>query len=173
MSVDVFGKDVTAVVKYRETGLRAAELFSGNLSTFGEMLDEAGVSRDSLKGTVFAFNNRGYEELLESLSATSGDGAVSPAQRRLLIKYHLMGETISFEKATAGGETVPETAHGSPVSIGLEGDRLVVRDACGTAHRVNEVVHTADGVIVYVIPSVLQPTEVGMRSKLCHRSSSL
>jgi hypothetical protein len=166
----VFGEDVAALVKYRETSLTFANLLSGNLSRFGELLDESGVPRGSLRGTVFAFTNRGYEDLLESLGDSAGDGRVTPAQKRQLLKYHLVGETLSFQKVTGGGETQPDTAHGSPLSIGVERDQLVVRDACGSGHKVSEVVHTSDGVIVYVIPSVLRPTELGLK---CHRSSSL
>jgi hypothetical protein len=156
--------DAHVVVHLTESPLQLHALFTGNLSQFGEMLQETcgGVPREAK--TVFAFTNTALAKLLKQLDKSQGRSTLEPREKMSIVRYALSSDPAPYAVVAAAGEEHQlDTLCGSPINIRPAGDSLFVWDVRSKAAKVLEVILPAgeEGSAarhVYVLDKVLVAT---------------
>ncbi|MCQ8783576.1 fasciclin domain-containing protein [Aurantimonas sp. MSK8Z-1] len=134
-----------------------------NLTTLVAAVKAAGLV-DTLAGkgpfTVFAPTNAAFEKL----PAGTVDGLLKPEAKKQLtavLTYHVVAGDYTAEKLMAmvkkDGSATLTTVEGAPITVKMDGDKLVVIDQSGGG----AVIQTPDVMqsngVVHVIGSVLMP----------------
>lgn len=164
----LFGGSDLSALELKESDLPFAEQFTGPLSAFGELLDDAGLTRDVKPGhTVFAFTNKAYKKLLKQLDASQGRSELDDDEKRAIARYHVSPEAVPYEDALLPSlDTQIDTLQGSPLAMSYENDCVLVRDVRQQAARAVAAVSTSDEQEgrkhLYIIDAVLVPTAAMM-----------
>lgn len=136
------------------------------LSTFATGLNawNVGDELEDEKGpfTIFAPSNLAYSTLYEDHDGT----AVLRTENEAIIEYHIVPSGMSAEQLrqeiqNANGSYSLRTMGEEELTLSMEGDQVVLKDASGNTARITESDSTEYGYI-HIIDKVLLPTDLGV-----------
>ncbi len=135
-----------------------------NLTTLVAAVKAAGLA-ETLAGdgpfTVFAPTNAAFEKL----PAGTVDELLKPENKEKLTKiltYHVVPAKATSEAAMQmikddGGKHPAKTVEGEEITLGMDGDNIVVMDASGNTATVTQADVMQSNGVVHVIDTVLMP----------------
>ena len=128
---------------------------AGDFTTLVAAVEAAGLV-ETLSGpgpfTVFAPTDEAFATALESLDLTAEELLADTETLTSILTYHVIaGEVPSSAVMTMDGQTAA-TVNGADVTIGIDGETVMVNDATVTAVDI-----PAGNGIIHVIDSVLLP----------------
>jgi len=130
---------------------------AGDFTTLVAAVQAAGLT-ETLSGpgpfTVFAPTDAAFAAALESLDLTADELLADKDMLTEILTYHVIaGEVPSSAVVTMDGQSVA-TLNGAEVTIGVDGDTVMVNDATVTAVDI-----PASNGVIHVIDSVLLPPQ--------------
>jgi len=130
---------------------------AGDFTTLVAAVQAAGLT-ETLSGpgpfTVFAPTDAAFAAALESLDLTAEELLADTETLTSILTYHVIaGEVPSSTVVTMDGQSVA-TVNGADVTIGVDGDTVMVNDATVTAVDI-----PASNGLIHVIDSVLLPPQ--------------
>jgi uncharacterized surface protein with fasciclin (FAS1) repeats len=138
---------------------------ASNLTTLVAAVKAAGLA-ETLSGegpfTVFAPTNEAFEKLPDG----TVDDLLKPENKEKLAKiltYHVVPAKASSEAAMKmieddGGKHPAPTVAGENITLGMDGDNIVVMDAAGNTATVTQADVMQSNGVVHVIDTVLMPS---------------
>ena len=137
---------------------------ASNLTTLVAAVKAAGLA-ETLSGegpfTVFAPTNEAFAKL----PAGTVDDLLKPENKDQLVKiltYHVVPAKATSEAAMKmieddGGKHPAKTVEGGEITLGMEGENIVVMDASGNTATVTQADVMQSNGVVHVIDTVLMP----------------